>query len=405
MLGGVVHHQAPDIRRPGLMRTHGKRNGQYRHPQPTGIGREHHAADRDCKDQHRQQPRSRRTHATTNQPGRQNAATDTAEVRRQPDQNQRDAHLSHADPQVVLLIEERRQPVQVEPEHWSSDRIRQRECPRTPHLQNAGERHLDRRRFDFLIDVIQLGLADGRMLFGVVVLQAPGDGPEQPQRPHRHEGGLPAPDREDHRQEGRGQHGTDVGAGVEDTGGHRALTGREPQACGLHAGRVVGGFGQAQNEAADHEADSGSGKAVSTGGQAPQQHREEERALHADLVDEAALQHEADRITDLKPEVDVGVVHRRPAHFLGEDGLHDAERGPVDVVQRGGEEHQGEHAPASLAYGERAADLFAHPGTGGLGDRVGLGVKHDVLTIRSRTVLLATVGLRSPLDAGVVQVK
>ncbi|KPY92578.1 hypothetical protein ALO43_101466 [Pseudomonas tremae] len=34
-----------------------------------------------------------------------------------------------------------------------------------------------------------------------------------------------------------------------------------------------------------------------------------------------------------------------------------------------------------------------------------MGIEHDDLTIRSRTVLLATVGLRSPLDAGVVQVK
>ncbi|KPX20523.1 Unknown protein sequence [Pseudomonas amygdali pv. dendropanacis] len=387
------------------MRTHRKRDGQYRHPQAAGVGGEYHAADSDGKDQHRQQTRSGRTHAAPDQPGGQNAATHAAEVSGQPDQDQRDAHLRHADTQVVLLIEKRRQPVQVEPEHRRSNRVSQRERPRAAHLQNAGEGHLDRRRFDFLINIIQLGLADGRMLFGVVVLQAPHDDPDQPQRTHRYKGRLPAPDGKDQRQQRRRQHCADVGASVENASRHGTFTCREPQTCGLYTGRVVGSLGQAENEPADHEAHSGSRKAMSAGRQAPQQHREEERALDADLVDKAALQHEAHRVTDLKPEVDVSVVHRRPAHFLGEDGLHDAKRRPVDVVQRGGEEHQGEHAPARLAHGECAANLFAHPGTGGLGDRVGLGVKHDVLTIRSRTVLLATVGLRSPLDAGVVQVK
>lgn len=94
-------------------------------------------------------------------------------------------------------------------------------------------------------------------------------------------------------------------------------------------------------------------------GQAPQQYSEEEGPFDPDLVDQSALQQKADGIADLEPEIDVGVVHRRPAHFLGQHGLHDAEGGAVDVVQGGGEEHQGEHAPTGLADAEGAAELVA----------------------------------------------
>ncbi|MCY1173032.1 hypothetical protein D9M73_131810 [compost metagenome] len=169
---------------------------------------------------------------------------------------------------------------------------------------------------------------------------------------------------QDQWQQHRREHRADVGPGIENTGGYGALAGREPQARGFHAGRVVGRFGQAEDEAADHEADRRSGQAVGAGGQAPEQHRAEEHALDADPVDQAALQHETNGVTDLEPEVDVGVVHRRPAHFLGQDGLHDAEGGAVDVVQGGGEKHQRQHAPTGFADSHGAADLVADAASG-----------------------------------------
>ena len=119
-----------------------------------------------------------------------------------------------------------------------------------------------------------------------------------------------------------------------------------------------------EDEAADHEADRRSGQAVGAGRQAPEQHGAEEHALHADPVDQPALQHETDGVADLEPEVDVGVVHRRPAHFLGQDRLHDAQCGAVDVVQGGGEKHQRQHAPTGFADGHGAADLVADAASG-----------------------------------------
>ena len=77
-------------------------------------------------------------------------------------------------------------------------------------------------------------------------------------------------------------------------------------------------------------------------------------------VDQAALQHEANGIAHLKPEVDVGVVHRRPAHLFGQDRLHDAQGGTVDKIQCGGEKHQCEHAPTGFASRQGAANLVTH---------------------------------------------
>ena len=212
------------------------------------------------------------------------------------------------------------------------------------------------------------------MLLGVVVVAPPEHQPDQAQCRHAEERRLPAPDAEDQRQQGRGDHRADIGAGVEDAGGHRPFPGGEPQAGGLHAGRVVGRLGQAEDEATDHEARRRGRQAVGAGGQAPEQHGEEERALDPDLVDEAALEDEADGVADLEPEVDVGVVHCRPAHLLGKDRLHHAEGGAIDVVQGGGEEHQGEHAPARPADGEGVADPAAAGfprGVGGEQSRAG----------------------------------
>ncbi|MND96785.1 hypothetical protein D3C80_890870 [compost metagenome] len=200
---------------------------------------------------------------------------------------------------------------------------------------------------------------------------------------------MPAPDVQDQWQQHRGEHRTDVGPGIEYPGGHGALAGREPQARGFHAGRIVRRFGQAEDESANHEADRRSGQAMGAGCQAPEQHRAEEHALDADPVDQAALQHEADGVADLEPEVDVGVVHRRPAHVLGQDRLHDAEGGAVDVVQGGGEEHQGEHGPAGFADGHGTTDLVTDTGlwgNHGLRLRGALSMDHFIMAIRLMTL-------------------
>ncbi|MOA31819.1 hypothetical protein D3C78_1529980 [compost metagenome] len=92
------------------------------------------------------------------------------------------------------------------------------------------------------------------MVFRIEILQAPEDDPHQAQKAHAHERGLPTPDGEDQWQQHGGKHSSDVGAGIEDAGSDCAFACREPQPSSLDAGRVVGRFGQAEDESADHEA-------------------------------------------------------------------------------------------------------------------------------------------------------
>ncbi len=259
-----------------------------------------------------------------------------------------------------MLIEKRRQPVQIEPEHRRGQRVGEGEGPSAAHAQDLAERHASLFRFDLLLDVIEFRLFHRRVIFRIEILQAPEQQPDAAECRHAQERRLPAPHMQDQWQQHRREHRADVGAGVENAGSDCTLTGREPQARGLHAGRIVGRFRQTEDEAADHEADCRGRQAMGAGRQAPEQHGAEEHALDADPVDQASLQDKTDRVADLKPEVDVGVIHRRPAHFLGEDRLHDAEGGAVDVVEGGGKKHQRQHAPAGLADSHGAADLVAN---------------------------------------------
>jgi hypothetical protein len=83
-----------------------------------------------------------------------------------------------------------------------------------------------------------------------------------------------------------------------------------------------------------------------------------------DPVNEPPLQQKTDGVADLEPEIDVGVVHRRPAHLLRQNRLHDPQRGAVDVIQGGGEKHQCQHAPAGFADGKGTTDFLAHSSVG-----------------------------------------
>ncbi|MNT32856.1 hypothetical protein D3C72_1687580 [compost metagenome] len=137
MLGRVVHHQAPDVGGPGLVRADGQGDGEHCDPQVAGAGCHDHADDATGEQEHGHQPRLDRVDAATDQKRGQDPAADTAEVGGQVDDDQRNAHLGDVDAQVVLLIEERWQPVQVEPEHRRGHRIGQGEGPGAAHAQDT----------------------------------------------------------------------------------------------------------------------------------------------------------------------------------------------------------------------------------------------------------------------------
>ena len=134
-------------------------------------------------------------------------------------------------------------------------------------------------------------------------------------------------------------------------------------------------------------------------GQAPQQYRAEEHTLDADSVDQAALQDKADGVAHLKPKVDVGVIHRRPAHLFGQNRLHHTQGGAVDVVQRGGEKDQREHAPAGFTDRHGAANPVADAAMRcalGRGATYSLRRDHDYLPVHDKAGLHASgVGKQS----------
>ncbi len=149
VLGRVVHHQAPDVRGPGLVRADGQGNGKHRDPQAAGAGGHDHADDAAGEQEHGHQSRLDRVDTAADQERGQYPAAHATEVGRQVDDDQRDAHLGDVDPQVVLLIEERWQPVQVEPEHRRGDRVGEGEGPGATHAQDFRERYASLFRFDF----------------------------------------------------------------------------------------------------------------------------------------------------------------------------------------------------------------------------------------------------------------
>ncbi|MNR10956.1 hypothetical protein D3C85_1272320 [compost metagenome] len=181
VLGRVVHHQAPDVRGPGLVRADGQGDGGHRDPQVAGTGRHDHADDAAGEQEHGHQSRLDRVDAATDQERGEDAAANATEVGSEVDDDQRDTHLGDVDAQVVLLVEERRQPVQVEPEHRCGDRVGEGEGPGAAHAQDFRERHAGLFRLDFFLDVVQLRLFHARVVFRVEVLQTPEQQPDPAQ--------------------------------------------------------------------------------------------------------------------------------------------------------------------------------------------------------------------------------
>ena len=342
----------------------GDRDGDERHrrPQPARRRDKHHRHDAQRAQQHRHQARVERLHAAHDQQRRKGATEDAADVRHQVDDDQRRTEFGDADAELELLVQVRRQPVQVEPEHRCGEHVADRKGPGGAHAQHVAVRHLGSRCFDGALDVGQFTLGHAWMLVRVVIIAQPEKQPHRPGRANHPEHLLPAPYRQHEGHQHRREHRADIGAGVENADRDAALAHRKPQTGGFDAGGVITRFRQPQHEAANHEAADTGRKPVRGGRDAPYQYRQREAALDAHRIHQATLQHVADRVANLEPEIDVGVVLRRPLHGLGQHRLQDAERGAVDVIEGGGKEHQPEHAPAHPA----PARLVARQRAGGM---------------------------------------
>jgi len=334
---------------PGLVRAEGHRDGGHGHPQAPGAGSEDDGAQAEGGEKHRDEARLDGRRTARDEVRGQTSARDPSQVRAQINDDERKADLVEADAELVLPVQKRGKPEQIEPEHGHGQRVGDGESPGDAKTDHARVRKGRRLGLRFLAHVRQFLPAHVRMVLGVVVASQPDREPEEAERRSCEERRLPAPGMEQGRQDRGREHRAHRGPRVEDAGGESALSRRKPQARGLDAGREVRGFRDSEKEAADHEAPGRGRETVGRGREAPETNGERQRALHPDPVDEPPLGYESDGVADLEPEVDVGVVEGGPAHRPRQDGLEDAERGAVDVVDGGGEEEEGHHGPAHRA--------------------------------------------------------
>src|SRR5688500_17215919 len=84
-------------------------------------------------------------------------------------------------------------------------------------------------------------------------------------------------------------------------------------------------------------------------GEAPEAHRARVSGARADAVEQAAGEHEADRVRDVERGHDRAVIGLLPGEHLLELRREDREDLPIDVVERRAEEEQGTDAPSITA--------------------------------------------------------
>jgi hypothetical protein len=222
--------------------------------------------------------------------------------------------------------------------------------PRIEPTHQRSPRHLDRLFGDRLVgaDVVELGLAEALLVFGIGEVDLPEVQPHQTDEADGHERHLPAPVRRNPHDATRNDD-ADARARVEDAGGERPLLLREPHADGLDRRREIGGFGETQDEAHDDEAHYRRDQAVRGGRERPQDERESERLLDAEFVDDDADHRGEHGVCECERRGDGAVVHVGPAERTLQRGLEHRQRVAVDVVDGRAEEQQSADHPAVVA--------------------------------------------------------
>ena len=144
------------------------------------------------------------------------AAADAADVRNQVDGNERQADILQVD--AVLLVQESRNPEEIEPPDRVGHELADGEGPGLSELQEAEPADLALLIGRVGLDVGELGLSDGRVLTRGVIGKRPPDDPDKADGTRDDESPFPTPGDSNPRHDERGTQCTDVGAGVEDAG-------------------------------------------------------------------------------------------------------------------------------------------------------------------------------------------
>src|SRR6516164_545963 len=126
------------------------------------------------------------------------------------------------------------------------------------------------------------------MLGGATIVDVPEDNPGGAEGAGNEKRGVPAVMECYPRNEAGSENGTKIGSGVEDAGGQRALTLREPLGDGFDGGREVAGFPKAEADARDSELEHGADERVAHCRKAPDGHDDHVADARADTVNKTA---------------------------------------------------------------------------------------------------------------------
>ena len=358
--GEHVGSEGEDVGRPALVRGRSERDEEHRGPHANVVD-EDDRNDADSADAHCGLARRIDRPAGLDEAGGDPPTADAADIRNQVDSHQWQSDVLEVD--AVLLVEETRDPEEVEPPDRVGHELTNSKGPRLAELEQAEPTDLALLVGWIGFDMGELGRGDGRVFAGRVVGQGPPDDPGKADGTRDDEGPLPSPGDGDPRNQEGGAEGADVGARIEDAGREGALLLGEPFSGGLDRGREVARLAQAQDEAHQGEARGGSreghpsearlgvdlhpgetegrkemSEPMAHGGQTPDGDEDDEALLDADAVDDATREHHADGVGELEAEDDGGVGPLIPAKLLLQGRLQQANDLTVDIVDCGGEE-------------------------------------------------------------------
>ena len=331
------------------------------HPQIVRARGEHDRHDTQRADQHR--GLAPRVHApsTLDQRRGQPSARDAADIGDEVDRHDRRANPREI--QAVVPEEEIGHPEQIQPPNRIGHELADREGPGLTMPQQpcpGNPRDVLRR---IAADVGELRLGQRGMVFGPAIERDPERQPHEADGAGENERPAPAVEQRDRRHHERRDDGADVGAGVEDASGQRALPPRKPLRGRLDRRREIARFAEAEPEAGHAEAHHRARKRVRHRRDTPEDECERVAHFRPDPVDDRAHQQQANRVRQLKREDDVRVVDFVPAQIVLKRRFQNADHLPVDVVDRGGEEQQRANHPAETPD--------AHTGCGGGGQSDG----------------------------------
>ena len=178
----------------------------------------------------------------------------------------------------------------------------------------------------------------------------PGDEPKEAEGAGGDEGGAPAIERRERRDDGRGDNGSDRGSGLDEAVDEAAVLRFKPVGDAFGGGHEVAAFAGAEEEAEAGEGPGAADEGVEHVGRAPPDHEEAKGAAGTPAVDEEAGADVHEGIGGEEGGEDVGVLLIGDRQFLREGGGEDGEGLAVDVVDDRGEKEEASDAPAPAAH-------------------------------------------------------